>query len=817
MRGFTNRSLKSVDVVAASGRVVGRRKGKRTRAKGTYNFEAANDIVGIVTLDIQGATDLPRLKNITRTGWDMDPFVVISFGKKVFRTRVIRHSLNPVWDEKLLFHVRRYETNFNVQLTVLDWDKLTSNDYVGEVQFNVSELLGDTPKKDELTGLYDAEELEKSRVARGKEFNLRLKTEKEAVWEAKHNPTLSFRAKYQAYDALRQQFWRKYLKQYDADDTDTISRLELTSMLDSLGSTLSASTVDSFFASHGKSPARDELTITEAVQCLEDELRRPEEERERVDSADYRPPDTGFVTPTIPGAVDGLGLSLALDKMSFAGPPGNLGEDGIGPSVDPSAQSPVLVQTFPTEPSEMVLGDPALNGRRENIKDRRRASADLSVLSPPSRRLLRQEGYSSGSEADYDPSPSTTPGTSISHPLQQGPPSPIFERVINVKNCPLCHRPRLSKKAEVDIITHLAICASQDWDRVDRIMVGNFVTPSQAQRKWYTKLVGKVSRGAYQLGANSANIIVQNRLTGQLEEEKMQVYVRLGIRLLYKGAKSTMEGARARRLLKSMTIKQGIKFDSPESARDIIPFIRFHRLNTEEFLDPVESYRTFNQFFYRRLKPGSRPVESPNDPTRLVSCADCRLMTFETVSEATRLWIKGREFTVGRLFGPGYRNLAERYAGGALAIFRLAPQDYHRFHSPVDGVIGAMSYIAGEYHTVNPQAIRTGLDVYGENARKVVPIDSPQFGKVMAVCVGATMVGSIITTVQEGQQVKRGDEFGYFAFGGSTIVIVFEKGVVDWDEDLLVNGRASLETLVRVGMGIGRCRRPNTRTQSSTS
>jgi phosphatidylserine decarboxylase len=191
---------------------------------------------------------------------------------------------------------------------------------------------------------------------------------------------------------------------------------------------------------------------------------------------------------------------------------------------------------------------------------------------------------------------------------------------------------------------------------------------------------------------------------------------------------------------------------------------------------------TFNQFFYRRLKPGARPTESPDDPNRLVSAADCRLMAFETVTEATRLWIKGREFTVGRLFGPGYRSLADRYAGGALAIFRLAPQDYHRFHCPVDGVIGAMSYIAGEYHTVNvsalssieyftfisvlqPQAIRTGLDVYGENARKVVPIDSPQFGKVMAVCVGATMVGSIVTTVHEGQVVKRGDEFGYFAFG----------------------------------------------------
>jgi len=272
--------------------------------------------------------------------------------------------------------------------------------------------------------------------------------------------------------------------------------------------------------------------------------------------------------------------------------------------------------------------------------------------------------------------------------------------------------------------------------------------------------------------------------------------------------KSRMEGGRARRLLKSLSIKQGIKYDSPESARDIPTFIQFHGLKVDEIMDPLDSFKTFNQFFYRKLKPSARPIESPEDPYRLVSVADCRLIAFETVSEATRLWIKGREFTVGRLLGDVYKHQADRYTGGALGIFRLAPQDYHRFHSPVDGVIGSMTYISGEYYTVNPQAIRTAIDVYGENVRKIVPIDSPQFGRVMAVCVGAMMVGSIETTVKEGQHVRRGQEFGFFAFGGSTIVLLFEKGALEWDEDLVINGHASLETLVRVGMGLGNGRRP---------
>lgn len=128
---------------------------------------------------------------VTRTGWDMDPFVVISFGKKVFRTRVLRHSLNPVWDEKLYFHVRRYETNFKVQLTVLDWDKLSSNDHVGDSNINVNELIKNAPKKDPKTSLYPEEAATADREAQ--EFKLSLVTAKEMPWESKHNPVLTVR------------------------------------------------------------------------------------------------------------------------------------------------------------------------------------------------------------------------------------------------------------------------------------------------------------------------------------------------------------------------------------------------------------------------------------------------------------------------------------------------------------------------------------------------------------------------------------------------------------------------------------------------
>lgn len=141
----------------------------------------------------------------------------------------------------------------------------------------------------------------------------------------------------------------------------------------------------------------------------------------------------------------------------------------------------------------------------------------------------------------------------------------------------------------------------------------------------------------------------------------------------------------------------------------------------------------------RKLKPDARPIDSPDDPTRLVSAADCRLMVFETVLEATRLWIKGRDFTVGRLLGDAYREDAERYVGGALAIFRLAPQDYHRFHVPVDGVIGRMTDIAGEYYTVNVRVVGIGV---GVGVWLTVLVDSLRRFGVRWTCMGRTRARS---------------------------------------------------------------------------
>ncbi|CDR45926.1 RHTO0S11e06370g1_1 [Rhodotorula toruloides] len=727
-----------------------RRRSRRSRKThhGAFTLAPNDGIAGLVQIEITGAKDLPRFKNAFRTSYDMDPFVVIAFGHKIFRTRVIRHSLNPVWEERLYFHVGEAETHWTIGFTVSDWDKISGNDHVGDVAVPLEQLLGTSIQHDD-RGIYPAGPDGK---LVGDEFHVHelplILSDKDVQGV---NPKLIIRAKYTPYAALRQSLWRVYAAQYDLDGTGELSYVELFSMLDSLGSTLTKETIESFFTRFGKT-IDDELSMEEVVLCLEDEVQKPNAERRHVSENS----DTGANTPAGPGAGFASGFALPEHYQ-----PDELQQ--TDQSSDMKTIPPGTEIVTDTEKGKVIT-----------------APEPKGTVKPPS----------SPSRVDSADLGATDEGD--------------IERVVNIKECPLCRKPRLNAKAEVDIITHLGVCASTDPSKVNRVLVTNFVTASQAQRKFLNKVFAKVTKGQYALGADSANIIVQDRQTGTLQEEKMAVYVRLGIRLMYKGMSGNMEGSRIRRMLDSLTKKQGLKYDSPASAREIEPFIRFHNLNMEEVLDPLSSFKTFNEFFYRKLKPDARPVSDPEDPRTVVSCADCRAMFFQTVDDATSIWIKGREFTVARMLGDYYKDKAPQYEGGSLAIFRLAPQDYHRYHSPVDGIMGHHDYIAGQYYTVNPMAIRSNVSVYSENVRLVASIDSPIFGEVLNVWVGAMMVASIHMTKQEGEPVKRGEETGYFAFGGSTIVVLFKPNTVQFDADLLNNSKNSIETLIRVGTRIGR-------------
>ena len=502
----------------------------------------------------------------------MDPFVVASLGRKTYRTRVIRHNLNPVYEEKMVFQVMRHEQNYSLSFSVVDRDKLSGNDFVGTANLSLSELISVAPEADSETGLYTLPDppdtsmtlptpkqsrfrLPMSRSSSATSLNKLSKpgvisrkssqtsmntsaildsasapasapndpnfltpsvsnTTHEAVeehhnhaedallkvitlplvlknkdrWEAKHNPQLCIKAKYLPYPALRQQFWRAMLKQYDSDENSRVSKVELTTMLDTLGSTLRESTIDSFFerfASEGDS--QDPLlTYDQAVIALEDQLREPPRKKTWGDTMRGYMDNATFTTQSN-GDDNGDGLNKIPPMEGLSDKPLNKEAD--------RAAVPTISQDH--------IGSPGEGGELLDEND-----------------LVDERGE---------------------------------EHVVEIRECPLCHQPRLNKKSDADIVTHIATCASQDWRQVNNLVMAGFVTSSQAQRKWYSKVITKISYGGYKLGANSANILVQDRISGQINEERMSVYVRIGIRMLYKGLKSReMEKKRSKTVTEEM-------------------------------------------------------------------------------------------------------------------------------------------------------------------------------------------------------------------------------------------------------------------------
>jgi phosphatidylserine decarboxylase len=508
---------------------------KKRKAHQLYEFVGASSVTGIVFLEISGVTDLPPERNVTRTSFDMDPFVVASLGKKTYRTRVVRHKLNPVFNEKMIFQVLKHEQAYSISFSVVDRDKLSGNDFICDASVPIHDITSTAPKANPDTGLYELPELpdsgalakpSKSRFKialsrttssqslnkqsrpplspkpsaqssmtsdgipqaganltteaiptseveqtdsaeeRGDPdlhtFHIPLKLKNMEKWEEKHKPELHIKAKYLPYTALRQQFWRSMLRQYDVDDSNSISKVELTTMLDTLGSTLKESTIDKFFKRfpHMLNDEEGVLTYDEAVICLEDQL-------------------------------------------------------------------------------EMKKNQSGTDRVREQIHQRFGRSAASSTLS-----LVATQGDSE-TTLNEDVDTADQSAAEIATPLEEGDLSQSYdlydkdeEHVVEIKECPICHQPRLNRRSDADIITHIATCASQDWRQINNIVMAGFVTSSQAQRKWYSKVITKISYGGYKLGANSANILVQDRITGHINEERMSIYVRLGIRLLYKGLKS---------------------------------------------------------------------------------------------------------------------------------------------------------------------------------------------------------------------------------------------------------------------------------------
>ena len=244
----------------------------------------------------------------------------------------------------------------------------------------------------------------------------------------------------------------------------------------------------------------------------------------------------------------------------------------------------------------------------------------------------------------------------------------------------------------------------------------------------------------------------------------------------------------------------GRRMDTLSSSLKIKPFIEQYGLDEGEFAESVDDYNSFNEFFYRKLKPGARPIDAANDS--VVFPADGRHLAFADITAESNFFVKGQSFDLAIFLGDA--DLAKRYEGGSMILSRLCPVDYHRFHFPCEGNPCPPRFINGWLYSVNPIALVTRPSIFWENKRVVTAIESPPLGQVQFVDIGATMVGSIRQTYTPGETVAKGEEKGYFAFGGSSVAVLFEKGRVEFDADLLENTVNGFETYARVSERMGR-------------
>lgn len=236
------------------------------------------------------------------------------------------------------------------------------------------------------------------------------------------------------------------------------------------------------------------------------------------------------------------------------------------------------------------------------------------------------------------------------------------------------------------------------------------------------------------------------------------------------------------------------------SARLIPGFVKKNRIDLSAY--ERQCFASYNDFFTRKIKAGERPVSQGDNI--LISPCDAKV-TVCRVDGQFRFYIKDTLYTAGELLRN--EDLAQRYLGGYVMIFRLTVDDYHRYCYVADGQKSRNISLPGIFHTVNPAA-NDVCPIYKENAREYTLLKTKQFGTIIMMEVGAMMVGKITNLHKNKSLVKKGQEKGWFEFGGSTVVLFLQHGRVRLDSDLLENSENGYETIVRMGERIGECKLP---------
>lgn len=400
------------------------------------NGSGSHNLRGVVFMEVVSAAHLPKLHNMTRTGFDMDPFVIISFGKYIFRTRVIRHNVNPIWKAKLMFRVHNGEDSFKVKYSIHDWDKLSGNDHVGVATMSISDLIQAAGQSD--AGAVPAEGESGPLDTEMKDYVLKidLSSKADSIKPTEEEEShLRVRAKFVSYRNLRRRFWLGLAKAYDTADNvnggGQFSKVQIQTMLEGLGSTLSGKTINSFFERVNKDPDMHELTFDELFDQLELQV--------KLDDGGYgheKAPRKKF-----------FGRSrVSINSLS-----------DLKTGADQQAEEKEIREAF-EESVKLAHSQADPNSNPQAI----------DIIEP--------------TDADFDT------------------PSSEDEHLIRISTCPICRDPSLGTKLGTDIITHIAVCSGNDGFNLDKLILGDFVTEANAQRKWITKVVKSLGYGRYVVG-----------------------------------------------------------------------------------------------------------------------------------------------------------------------------------------------------------------------------------------------------------------------------------------------------------------------------
>ena len=240
----------------------------------------------------------------------------------------------------------------------------------------------------------------------------------------------------------------------------------------------------------------------------------------------------------------------------------------------------------------------------------------------------------------------------------------------------------------------------------------------------------------------------------------------------------------------------GLFMNSPLSKFMIKRFIDKNDINMFEYDD--RKYKSYNDFFTRKVISYKRPINASKDV--LISPCDSKLIAYKITDDLT-IGIKNRYNCINSLVD---KEILEDYKGGNALVFRLSTDNYHRYCYIDSGSKGKNNKIKGVLHTVQPISLNK-YNFYNTNSREWTILNTNNFGKVIQVEIGALCIGKI-KNEHETYIYKKGEEKGYFEFGGSTIVLLFKKNTIKLDDDIYKNSQENIETIVKYGERIGKAK-----------